>query len=91
MRERGRCLWVLDQIVAELQVELARKLLIESERHVVGVKVKLARAIVLKAKRGIVSGAKPKGADHGRADDLDATGRGEGAVEGLPPPSPSES
>lgn len=62
LQERGRCLWVLDQILVELKQELDRKLLIERERHVIGVKVKLARAIVAKARRGIVSGAKPKSA-----------------------------
>ncbi len=61
-RERARCLWVLDQIMAELRAGLRKKLLVESEIHVVKVKVQLAQAIVDKARRAIVSGAKPKGA-----------------------------
>lgn len=60
-RERGRCLWCLDQILVELRADLDRKLLIETERHVIQVKVKLARAIVAKARRAIVSGARPAG------------------------------
>ena len=62
LAERGRCLWVLDSIMTELRVELERKLLIESERHLVQVKAKIAQAIIHKARRAIVAGAKPKNA-----------------------------
>jgi hypothetical protein len=92
VRERGRCLWVLDQIMVELKSELDRKLLIESERHVIEVKVKLARAIVAKARRGIVSGARPKGViPDGCSDDHDAGGGSEGTAQGLPQATPPES
>ena len=62
LQERGRCLWCLDEIQRELQAQLSRKLLVESERHVIQVKVKLAGAIIAKARRAIVAGARPKGA-----------------------------
>lgn len=59
-RERARCLWCLDQILVDLQRELDKKLLIESKRYVIEVRVKLARAIVLMARRGILTGVEPK-------------------------------
>lgn len=57
--ERARCLWVLDRLIAELEADLQRKLLIEQQRHMIETKLKIARGIVAAAKRGIVSGARP--------------------------------
>jgi acyl-CoA reductase-like NAD-dependent aldehyde dehydrogenase len=46
LNERARCLWVLDQIVEETRRAMAKKVLIESERHAIAVKIQLALAIV---------------------------------------------
>ena len=58
-RERGRCLWILDQLIEEAEAGVRKKLLIEKERHATEVKLRLARVIVANAKRGIVSGLRP--------------------------------
>jgi hypothetical protein len=58
--ERARCLWILDTIVSDLKRQLNRKLLIESERHLVQVKLGIAVAFSSKAKRLIISGVEPK-------------------------------
>ena len=60
LNERARCLWILDQIVEETRRAMAKKVLIESERHAIAVKIQLALAIVAQAKRAIVSDLRPK-------------------------------
>ena len=59
LNERARCLWILDQIVEETRRAMAKKVLIESERHAITVKIQLALAIVAQAKRAIVSDLRP--------------------------------
>lgn len=58
-RERGRCLWVLDDLIVQLQADFDKKILVEQQRHLAETKLKLARSIVGLAKRGVVSGARP--------------------------------
>lgn len=58
--ERGRCLWILDTIADDLKKQVGRKILVESEIHLVKVKLAIATALVSKAKRLIVSGVQPK-------------------------------
>lgn len=60
LAERARCLWILDTIVEDLKKQVNRKLLIESERHLVQVKLAIAIALGSKAKRLITAGVKPK-------------------------------
>lgn len=59
MTERGRCLWVLDDLIKQLEADVERKLLMEQQRHTAQVKLQLAKGIVAAANRGIVSGARP--------------------------------
>jgi hypothetical protein len=59
-RERARCLWILDQIAEQTADGVRKKLLIESERHVMQIKHALAKALISMARRGIISGAAPK-------------------------------
>jgi hypothetical protein len=58
--ERGRCLWILDTILSDLKRQVDNKILIESQIHLVKVKVAIATALVSKAKRLIISNVKPK-------------------------------
>lgn len=58
--ERARCLWILDTIVSDLKKQVNRKLLIESERHLVQVKLGIAIALASKARRLITANVKPK-------------------------------
>lgn len=57
--ERARCLWILDDLITQLQADFDRKILIEAQRHLAETKLKLARVIVDTAKRGIISGVRP--------------------------------
>lgn len=66
LNERGRCLWCCDQVLAELRAGLQTKILVESEIHVVKVKVKLAEAIIAKIRRAVVAGAKPRSTENPR-------------------------
>jgi len=59
LNERARCLWILDQIVEETRRAMAKKVLVEHERHAIAVKIQLALAIVGQAKRAIVSDLRP--------------------------------
>lgn len=59
LKERARCLWILDDLIVKSQEDLDRKILIENQRHLAETKLKLARAIVDACKRGIVSGVRP--------------------------------
>lgn len=68
-RERGRCLWVLDDLIVQLQADFDRKILIEQQRHMAETKLRLARSIVGLAKRGVVSGARPP--EPSRKDELE--------------------
>lgn len=59
LMERARCLWILDMIVEESRQAMAKKLLVEHERHAISVKIRLALALVNQAKRAIVSDLRP--------------------------------
>lgn len=58
-RERGRCLWVLDQIHKELGEKLGKVILIEAQRHAIETKIKIARALFTTARMRIISGVAP--------------------------------
>jgi tRNA A37 threonylcarbamoyladenosine dehydratase len=58
--ERARCLWILDTILNDLRKQIGRKVLVESEIHLVKVKVAIAEALVSKARRLITLGLAPK-------------------------------
>lgn len=67
--ERARCLWCADQVLAELRAGLDKKVLVESEIHVIKVKVQIAEAIVAKLRRAIFTGAKPKSKQDGNQEE----------------------
>lgn len=67
-RERGRCLWVLDDLINQLQADFDKKILVEQQRHLAETKLRLARSVVGLAKRGVVSGARPP--EPSRKDEL---------------------
>ena len=58
-KERSRCVWILDEVLRQLEQQLAKKLLIESERHLIETKLKIARSIVHHAKTGMALGFVP--------------------------------
>ncbi len=53
MRERGRCLWLLDDMIVQTEQGLSKKLLIEQ------VKLDIAKSLAHRLKRQIVSGRVP--------------------------------
>jgi len=57
--ERKRVLWLLDGLMAKLEHDKEKKLLIEQQRHLVEVKLKIASAIVGELRLGITSGVRP--------------------------------
>ncbi len=59
MRERGRCLWLLDDMIVQTEQGLAKKLLIEQDRQIATVKLTIAKSLALRLKRQIVSGRAP--------------------------------
>jgi hypothetical protein len=69
-RERGRCLWVLDDLIKTLDADFNKKILVEAQRHMAETKLRLARAICSTAKRGIVGGARPP--EPSRKDELES-------------------
>lgn len=72
LNERARCLWCLDQIVEDARRKMAKKVLVEHERHAIAVKIQLAMAVVAQAKRAIVSGLRPpEEKDADRQDPVD--------------------
>lgn len=68
--ERGRVLWLLDQVEKEIEEEVQRKLLVESERHAIEVKLKIFRSLAARLRRGIVSGVRPPQKSVRNGDDL---------------------
>lgn len=60
-KERVRCLWCLDKIMNDLRKELRKKVLVESQIHLVKVKTQIAQSIVNKAKHYILSGMEQDG------------------------------
>ena len=58
-RERGRCLWLLDMLLVQLESDFHKKLLMGSERHYAETKLSIARVIVRQAKLSIISGKSP--------------------------------
>ncbi len=63
--ERGRCLWILDEIEKELMAATANRILTPQQLHVVKTKARIAQLIVLKARRGIIAGVEPGGPTDG--------------------------
>lgn len=59
MRERGRCLWLLDDMIVQTEQGLAKKLLIEADRQIATVKLQIAQSLAHRLKRQIVSGRAP--------------------------------
>lgn len=57
--ERERCVAVLDTLIRQLQADLEKKLLIETQRHLIQTKLKLAQGIVALARQAILSGVRP--------------------------------
>lgn len=58
--ERGRALWCLDQIMDDLKADLEKKILVESDRHFIEVKISIFRMLAKLAKIKIISGDSPK-------------------------------
>jgi hypothetical protein len=57
--ERGRCLWVLSRVIAELKEDFEKKLLAESQRELARIKMSIAAGIFKRARRHIVAGTRP--------------------------------
>lgn len=57
--ERARCLWVLSKIEDEIESELRKMLLVEAQRHTIGVKKQIFGALCAQVRRGIISGMRP--------------------------------
>ena len=71
--ERGRVLWCIDQVLAELKAKVNTKLLSAVQLHAVELKFKIAEAVAAELRRAIVSGARPgqiTGQKPGSADPL---------------------
>lgn len=60
MAERNRCLAILSGLFADLRADLDKKILIESQRHLIQTKLKMAEAIVRKVTSKIKFGLLPK-------------------------------
>ncbi len=58
--ERGRVLWCIDQVTEDLKADLEKKILIETERHLVETKIKIFRVLSQLVKMRIFSGAVPE-------------------------------
>ncbi len=52
--ERARCLWLCDELQDKLRFDLSKKVLIESERHLVETKMAIAGSIIRTLRMGIV-------------------------------------
>lgn len=63
MRERGRCLWLLDEMMRKTEEGFQKKIFIEVERHGAQVKLDIAKALASRMKKMIVSGTAPKDPD----------------------------
>lgn len=59
MRERARCLWILDHMVTETERNLAKKVLIERERQIAQVKLEIMKSLASRLKMKILTGAAP--------------------------------
>lgn len=58
-QERGRVLWLIDQIGLELERGTQDKLLTEAQLHATKVRLQIFRALAVKLKRGVISGVQP--------------------------------
>jgi len=63
MRERGRCLWILDDMITKTTDGLASKVMIEKERHFAQVKLDIMGALASRMKKMIVAGKAPSDPD----------------------------
>lgn len=63
MRERGRCLWLLDEMVKLTQAGLDSKVMIENERHAAQVKMDIMKALQSRLSKLIVSGKQSRDPD----------------------------
>jgi hypothetical protein len=72
LRERARCLWCAEQVVARVEAKLENKLLMSAvEEQGRQIKMHIARAVVSELRRAIVSGIRPPaGPGEGGAADL---------------------
>lgn len=59
MRERGRCLWLLDEMMVQTDKALAKTVLIERDRQIAQVKLDIAKSLAFRLKQQIVSGRAP--------------------------------
>jgi hypothetical protein len=59
MRERGRCLWLLDDMIVQTEQGLAKKLLIERDRQIAQVKLDIAKSLAHRLKRQVIAGRAP--------------------------------
>ena len=65
MRERGRVLWCIDQLLRELHGRMRQKLLSQAQLHALNVKWKIVAAFRLQLRRAIISGLSPEGNSSG--------------------------
>lgn len=59
VEERGRVLWVLDEIETGLVKDFNKKILAESQRHAAEVKLQIFRSLCAHVRKGIISGVQP--------------------------------
>jgi hypothetical protein len=57
--ERARCLWCIDQVIAELRTKLQGKLLSTVQIEAAKMKLRIAEAVCMELRRAIVSGVRP--------------------------------
>lgn len=57
--ERGRVLWLINQLEENLKADIQKKLLIEAQRHTAMVKLKIFQTITSQLRRAIVSNVQP--------------------------------
>ncbi len=63
MRERGRCLWLIEEIVRKTEQGLRDKVMIEKERHLSQVKLDIMKALAHRLRNQIVQGTAPSDPD----------------------------
>lgn len=59
MSERGRILWLMDEMRTDLRQQLEAKILIESTRHIVETKIKMVTALFYELQTLIMSNKQP--------------------------------
>lgn len=86
INERGRVLWCIDSVMAELRAKLGKKLLSPVELQAVSMKLRIAEGVCMELRRAVVSGVRPSGPATGSGQPAPGGVTGQTGTAGFLPP-----